>query len=35
MGDMRIAYTILAGNAEGKKLLRRLRSRWNENIKMK
>jgi hypothetical protein len=34
MGEKRNAYTILAGNPEGKRLLGRPRRRWVDNIKM-
>jgi hypothetical protein len=34
MGEKRNAYRILVGTPEGKRLLGRPRSRWEENIKM-
>jgi hypothetical protein len=34
MGDMRNAYNILVGKHEGKRLLRRSRHRWEDNIRM-
>jgi hypothetical protein len=34
MGANRNAYRILVGKPEGKRLLRRLRRRWMDNIKM-
>jgi hypothetical protein len=34
MGEKRNAYRSLAGNPEGKRPLRRPRSRWVNNIKM-
>jgi hypothetical protein len=34
MGDKRNAYRILVGMSEGKRLLRRPRCRWVNNIKM-
>jgi hypothetical protein len=34
MGEMRNAYTILVGKAEGKRPLGRPRRRWVDNIKM-
>jgi len=33
MGERRDAYRVLVGKAEGKKLLRRPRRRWENNIK--
>jgi hypothetical protein len=33
MADMINAYKILIGNPEGKKLLRRLRRRWDDNMR--
>jgi hypothetical protein len=33
-GEERIVYRILVGKPEGKRPLRRPRSRWEENIKM-
>jgi hypothetical protein len=33
-GTTRNAYNILVGKPEGKRLLRRLRHRWEDNIKM-
>jgi hypothetical protein len=33
-GKMRFAYKILIGKSEGKKLRRRPRNRWNNNITM-
>jgi hypothetical protein len=35
MGEGRGAYRILVGRLEGRKPLRRPRSRWEDNIKMK
>jgi hypothetical protein len=32
MGEMRSAYKTLVGKPEGKKLLGRPRSRWDDNI---
>jgi hypothetical protein len=32
--DARIAYRILVGKAEGKRSLRRLSHRWEDNIKI-
>jgi hypothetical protein len=32
IGEMRNAYKILVGRPEGKRLLGRLRSRWEDNI---
>ena len=32
MGERRGAYRVLAGNVHGKKLLRRLRLQWEDNI---
>jgi hypothetical protein len=34
MGEKRIAYRILVGKPEGKRLLERPRRRWVDNIKM-
>jgi hypothetical protein len=34
MGEMRNAYNILVGKAEGKRLLRRPRHRWEGDIRM-
>jgi hypothetical protein len=34
MGEKKNAYRILVGKPEGKRPLRRLRSRWVDNIKM-
>jgi hypothetical protein len=34
MGEMRNAYKILVGKPEGKRPVRRLRHRWEDNIKM-
>jgi hypothetical protein len=34
MGEKRDAYSILVGKSEGKRLLRRTRRRWVNNIKM-
>jgi hypothetical protein len=34
MGEVRNAYDILFGNLERKRLLRRLRRRWENNIRM-
>jgi hypothetical protein len=34
MGERRNAYRILVGKPEGKRLPRRLRRRWVDNIKM-
>ncbi|KAJ4428780.1 hypothetical protein ANN_25773 [Periplaneta americana] len=34
MGESRNAYRVLAGRSEGKRLLRRPRRRWEDNIKM-
>jgi hypothetical protein len=34
MGERRDAYRVLAGKCEGKRLLGRLRHRWEDNIKM-
>jgi hypothetical protein len=34
MGEKRNAYIILVGKPEGKRQLRRPRSRWEDNIKM-
>jgi hypothetical protein len=34
MGEVRNAYIILIGNPEGKRPLRRPRSRWKDNIRM-
>jgi hypothetical protein len=34
MGGVRGAYNILVGKPEGRKLLRRPRRRWEDNIKM-
>jgi hypothetical protein len=34
MGEMRNPYKILVGKPEGKTSLRRLRHRWEDNIKM-
>jgi len=33
MGEMRNAYSILAGKSEGKRPLRRPRRRWEDNIR--
>jgi hypothetical protein len=33
MGEKRNAYRILMGKSEGKRLLGRPRSRWDDNIK--
>jgi hypothetical protein len=34
MGERRGVYRVLVGNPEGKRLLLRLRHRWENNIKM-
>jgi len=34
MGERRVAYSGLVGKLEGKRPLRRLRRRWEDNIKM-
>jgi hypothetical protein len=34
MGEGRNAYKTLVGKPEGKRYVRRLRSRWEDNIKM-
>jgi hypothetical protein len=34
MGERRGAYRALAGKPEGRRLLERSRSRWEDNIKM-
>jgi hypothetical protein len=34
MGEMSIAYNILVGKPEGKRLLGRLRHRWEDNIRI-
>jgi hypothetical protein len=34
MGEMRNAFNILVGNAEGKRPLERSRSRYKDNIRM-
>jgi hypothetical protein len=34
MGEMRNAYTVLVRYLEGKRLLRRLRHRWEYNIRI-
>jgi hypothetical protein len=34
MGEGRGAYRILVGRPEGRKLIGRLRRRWEDNIKM-
>jgi hypothetical protein len=34
MGEKRNAYRLLVGKPEGRRLLRRLGSRWVDNIKM-
>ena len=34
MGERRGVYEVLVGNYEGKRLLGRLRYRWEDNIKM-
>jgi hypothetical protein len=34
MGDRRVAYRILVGKLEGKRLLGRPRRRWADNIKI-
>jgi hypothetical protein len=34
MGEVRGAYNILVGRAEGRRPLRRPRRRWEDNIKM-
>jgi hypothetical protein len=34
MGEMRNAYYILIGNSEGKRLLGRIKRRWEDNIRM-
>jgi len=34
MSEMRNAYSILVGKPEGKRLLRRPRRRWEDNIRM-
>jgi hypothetical protein len=34
MGEKRNAYRVLVGNVEGKRPLRRYRSRWEDNIKI-
>jgi hypothetical protein len=33
-GERRNAYRVLIGNPEGKRLLGKLRRRWEDNIKM-
>jgi hypothetical protein len=34
MGERRVAYRVLVGRTEGKRLLGRPRCRWEDNIKM-
>jgi hypothetical protein len=34
MGKMRNAYKIFTGKCEGKRLLGRMRHRWEDNIRM-
>jgi hypothetical protein len=34
VGEQRIAYRILVGKPEGKRLLRRHKRRWEDRIKM-
>jgi hypothetical protein len=34
MGEVRVAYNILVGRPEGRRLLGRPRRRWEDNIKM-
>jgi hypothetical protein len=34
MGEMRNAYKMLVGKPEGKRPLRKLRQRWEDNIRM-
>jgi hypothetical protein len=34
MREVGNTYTVLIGNPEGKKPLRRLRRRWEDNVKM-
>ena len=34
MGDNRLAYRVLVGKSEGKRILGRPRRRWEDNIKM-
>jgi hypothetical protein len=34
MGERRVAYRILTGRPEGRRLLGRPRRRWKDNIKM-
>jgi hypothetical protein len=34
MGEMRCVYRALVGKREGKRLLGKLRSRWEDNIKV-
>jgi len=34
MGERRSAYRVLVGKLEGKRLLRRPRRKWEDNIKM-
>jgi DNA-binding IclR family transcriptional regulator len=34
MGDVRGAYMFLVGKREGKRQIKRTRSRWDDNIKM-
>jgi hypothetical protein len=34
MGEIRNAFDILAGKPEGKSLVRRLRHRWEDNIRI-
>jgi hypothetical protein len=34
MGERRGVYRVLVGNPNGKRPLERLRSRWEDNIKM-
>ena len=34
MGERRVLYRVLVGKPEGKRVLGRLRRRWEDNIKM-
>jgi hypothetical protein len=34
MGEVRVAYNILVGRPEGRRLLGRPRRRWEDNIRM-